>query len=156
MPAKLFLALMIFTSCATAPRKANAVAPKASLSEDPKIVFVSFLMERQAENPSAVKLISVTESPGKLKKNLSAAVNAPDYLVLEISREDAPVQTIQLEHPLYKTVEYVGEDQQLKRRYVETDQADFFIRLQKAAYTQIRIFEHRKNKSKTLLKTFNL
>ncbi len=144
-----------FLGCGSNAKTATATEPKTSKSTESKIVFASFLISKQLGKSSKIELLSVTESNGKLKKN--TATNAPsnDYLTLEITSEQTSKQIFKIEHPLYKTVEYVNDQHQLTSQYVETDQADFFIRFQKTGNTQIKVSETR-NKQKIELKTFKI
>lgn len=155
---KVFLGWLLWLSClscGSSAVKSVSSEPKTSKSDESKIVFVSFLISKQPEGESKIELLSVTESPGKLKKNTENKSSLENYLTLEITSYETPNEIICIEHPLYKTVEYVNDNHQLTSQYVETDQADFFIRFQKTGSTQIKVSETRK-KQKRELKTFKI
>lgn len=155
---KVFLALLLGLNClgcGSSAMKSSSSEPKTSKSAESKIVFVSFLISKQPEKSSKIELLSVTESNGKLKKNTQTNVSSNDYLTLEITSNQSAKQIFKIEHPLYKTVEYVNDQHQLTSQYVETDQADFFIRFEKTGPVQIKVSETR-NKQKTELKTFKI
>jgi hypothetical protein len=155
---KVFLGWLLWLSClgcGSSAVKSVSSAPKTSKSAQSKIVFASFLISKQLGKNSKIELLSVTESNGKLKKNTEANVPSNDYLTLEITSEQSSKQIFKIEHPLYKTVEYVNDQHQLTSQYVETDQADFFIRFEKTGPVQIKVSETR-NKQKIELKTFKI
>lgn len=149
------LVLLILTACSSNKKMAATAKSTQEKSIESKIVFASFLIRKQPEKESKIELISVTESNGKLKKNTETKNSLENYLTLEIISSEAPKQVIQIEHPLYKTVEYVNDQHKLTSQYVETDEADFFIRFQKTGNTQIKVSETRKKQTKEL-KTFKL
>ncbi|MBS1533819.1 MAG: hypothetical protein JST78_01985 [Bacteroidetes bacterium] len=149
------LILLILTACSSTQKTAATAESAQEKSIEPKIVFAGFLISKQPEKESKIELISVTESKGKLKKNTETKNSLENYLTLEIISPEAPKQIIRIEHPLYKTVEYVNDEHKLTAQYVETDEADFFIRFQKTGNTQIKVFETRKKQTKEL-KTFKI
>lgn len=147
--------VLSFLGCSSSTKTALVSETTKPKSTESKIVFASFLIRKQPEKESKIELISVTESNGKLKKNTEIKNSLENYLTLEIISSEAPKQVIQIEHPLYKTVEYVNDQHKLTSQYVETDEADFFIRFQKTGNTQIKVSETRKKQTKEL-KTFKL
>lgn len=155
---KVFWGLLIWLSClscGSSAMKSVSSERQTSKPTESKIVFVSFLISKQPNNESKVEKISVTESPGKLKKNTEPKSAFENYLTIEITGPEVPKQVFNIEHPLYKTVEYVNDNHQLTSQYVETDQADFFIRFEKTGPVQIKVSETR-NKQKIELKTFKI
>ncbi|MFN8275486.1 MAG: hypothetical protein U0X58_11495 [Flavobacteriaceae bacterium] len=149
------LIFLILTACSSIQKTATTAESTQEKSIESKIVFASFLISKQPEKESKIELISVTESKGKLKKNTESKNSSENYLTLEIISSEAPKQIIRIEHPLYKIVEYVNDQHKLTAQYVETDQADFFIRFQKTGNTQIKVSETRKKQTKEL-KTFKI
>jgi len=107
------------------------------------IVFLLFNMVKDTVgNSSAISTFQVYESPGKLKEGLADMPPADQFLMCILSNEfQTESDTFYLEHPLYRNVEFVNDQNQLERKLVEMDQAEFFARIQKENFSTIQIFE---------------
>jgi hypothetical protein len=123
----------------------NVVPPKEPTPhpDTPTIVFsVLQILRPSPEEPSRIQLLETQASPGKLKKKSEAPLSFTHYLGIGIYRNGIRMDTLTLEHPLYKHIEYVNDQGELAVLDTMLTKADFFIRFQSlGAANEIRIFE---------------
>jgi hypothetical protein len=121
-------------------------AKEAALEKPDKesIVFVVMKIERSAETGnSLVSLVSRTESEGRIKKNYANAAHTANFLVIAGYNEKLKVDSIFLEHPLYRHLEYLDDKDMLAVRDTVLQQAEFFVRLQaRGPLSKLRINEY--------------
>lgn len=97
--------------------------------------------------PSVIKLVDTKASPGKLKKKSEASPSLSHYLSLGIYRQDVLMDTLTIEHPLYKHIEYVNDQGVLALLDTILPRAEFFVRFQSmGADNEVRIYETVNNK----------
>jgi hypothetical protein len=151
----LLLLVLLFLCCGTPKSKYehSEITTKSSADE---IVFVVFKM-RKYYNKNTIEIISTTKATGKMKADLNRPIDPENHLTLEILENNQIVKTLRIEHPLYKSVEYLNENNQYISKQVTADEGEFFIRIQKKALqTKVRVLETLKGKTKNELQTFKL
>ncbi len=147
------LILLLLASCSVMRDKdSNADARSSS------IVFVLMEMHRDtADGRNVIQLLSKTESNGSFKNVPTGAVVSENYLTVYVYRNNRLVDTLMLEHPLYKHFEYLDENNNFAVKDTVLDRADFFIRLQtRGSSNEIRVLETIKNKAGEELTTIKL
>jgi hypothetical protein len=116
-----------------------------SKSMEPNVL--SFLVFNIHTNTSTsknlVKLISKKDAVGKAKrKNID---KAPNYLALYSYETEVLLDSIFIEHPLVKHIEYLNGNNAFTAMDTVLNQTDFFIRVQ-GKCTEMRVFEKLKDK----------
>jgi hypothetical protein len=144
-----------FSSCGVAKTQREDSAAIIPESSD-KIVFLVFKMTKHTGSQSSIELLSKTTANGKMKKGNEKHINPDNFLTVDIQPQGQPSETLLINHPLYKVVEYVGEGNKYTSKKVEADEAEFFFRVQAVGATTIRISETLKNNSKTELITLTI
>jgi hypothetical protein len=105
------------------------------------IVFVVFKI-RKGEINSTIEIVSNTKSSGKIKRQMETAPDSGNILTIEISDGNKIFQTVSMNHPLFKSVEFVESDGKFGKKDVALDKDTFFIRFQtKGASTTLKISE---------------
>jgi hypothetical protein len=103
---------------------------------------------------NVIELVSKTISSGRIKNDFQAPTVFENYLIVEVFGKNKLANTIIIEHPLHKHVEYVDDRGNLVTKFVDLDHAEFFVRLQLSGNSnRIRISETLKNAAKRELKT---
>jgi hypothetical protein len=92
-----------------------------------------------------IKLISKKEVAGKMKTESSN--RSSNYLTLYLYSGKKLVDTVAIDHPLYKHYEYTDQNGAFTYKDTIIDNADFVLRAQRSI-TEIRIFETIKNQPK--------
>jgi hypothetical protein len=106
---------------------------------------------------NVIELVSKTISSGKVKSEPQEPSDFEDYLTIEVFDRNKLVNTIIIEHPLHKHVEYADEDGKLATKLVDLDRDEFFVRFQLTGDSNtIRISETLKNSAKRELKTIRM
>lgn len=153
----LFLIFMILpiVSCGSAPISEDRISTLESDADG--IAFLVFKMTKGSQSvKSDIKLLSKTQTTGKIK-NIADKPNSNNYLTIEVFDNNTLFQTVFVNHPLYKTVEYADENNKLASKNVTLDEAEFFVRLQtKSGRTKVRIYETLKNTNKTIVATLKI
>jgi hypothetical protein len=146
----LLSAIVLFSSCRVAhPQQDNSAAEVAESPET--ILFLVFKMGKNSGGKSSITLISKTKAAGKLKKGSEKPVFSENYLIVDLLQNNKPTETLRINHPLYKVVEYVDDDNKYKSKLIELDQQEFFFRLQVNGEAKVRISETVKNTKTELL-----
>jgi hypothetical protein len=127
-----------------------------SLVEQPlvdKIVFLNFSIQKTKQSP-IIKLEKATKVNGSLKKVPPPENRFLNFLTFEVFNNDRITQTIDMEHPLMKVVEYVDDDKTFKRKQLELENEKFVLRFQNLGETgKVIIYETLKGKVKTKIST---
>ncbi|HMI07974.1 MAG TPA: hypothetical protein VK528_10540 [Flavobacterium sp.] len=147
----------LFLSCGTSriPEDGTvAIIP----DQQEAIVFLSFKMEKDpVAHENKISLIGKTKASGKVKKGSDTNADTPNFLTVELFQNGTLAKTFTISHPLYKHVEYLGDDNKYTFKDAEVDAEEFFIRIQtKGNQNEIRIFENGKSCPKKELLTLNL
>lgn len=127
MRIRILLLLSIFlTSCTST--KLIEDAP-INYSEGVIYFLVFNISQDTALKNSTIHLTSKINSVGEIKNNFQEHIDSENYLKVEVYDKDLLINTIIVEHPLYKNIEYFDEEK-LSTKFIELDSTDFFIRLQ--------------------------
>lgn len=143
---------ILLVSCVVS--KSNQNTQQADKDE---IMFLIFSIQRDSVmGKNKIELISKVKSAGTIKKISQENHSYENYLTFEVNEKGKPLNTIILDHPLYKKVEYLDGDT-LTTRSIVLDKQEFFIRLQlHGDLTQIKIIETLKNAQKKEVTTIKL
>ena len=141
------LAVLFLSSCKCVQKSRSDIS---NTQYPDSICFLVFNINKDSTlNKSNINLISKIKTEGKIKSENQDNINSDNYLTIEVFEAGKLINTITINHPLYKNIEYVDDNNELKSKYIELEKNDFFIRLQQnAASTKIRISESLKNKEK--------
>lgn len=103
-----------------------------------------------------IELVEKTKTNGKIKNDYQNPIDSENYLTIDVYENDKLINTLVIEHPLYKRVEY-SDGKTLISKSVELNMAEFFIRLQLNENShQLKISETIKNTAKKELTTINI
>lgn len=136
MRAICLLGIIAFTSCSVMRgSQSNAQAAGNTIS------FLVFNIHKDTrETAPTITLLSRQESAGTIKKQ--PEINGPAYLTLYIYSNRHMVDSVRVDHPLYKHLEYPGDDHQFISKDTLITNADFFVRFQtEEPADEIRITE---------------
>ena len=147
----IFLFYILLVSC-TVSRKNDS----STNTDSNSIVFVTLSIHKDSTNSKhIIELLSKTQSSGKIKNQNS--FHSENYLSIYIYNNNKLVDTMTIEHPLYKHLEYLNAKNTFSVKDTVLDRAEFFIRVQTHGNSnEIRIFETIKNKTKNELTTIKL
>jgi hypothetical protein len=149
-------ASLLLSACAVLPRqhpgggnarqdKGMAAQERAVKSQVPAADQIIFLTMSIADAPhQGVRTITVQDlvkTPGTLKTSLARSFQNRPHLSCILYAGSLRLDSINLEHPLFKQVEYVNEQNQLHQKAIKLDQAEFYIRFQPARADQLKIEE---------------
>jgi hypothetical protein len=131
---------LIIASCAISSSSTQTNEIPAANSEN-TIVFVVFKI-RKGPTKSTVEVVSNTKSTGKMKRQTENTLDSNNAMTIEILKDNKIFQTITMNHPLFKSFEFVATDGKLGRKDVALKEDTFFIRFQtKGEATSIKIRE---------------
>jgi len=153
----LLLLSIMLASCSLSKKLSDDKINQQSHHQD-LIGFMVFKIEKDTiQKKNVIDLVSKTISSGKIKSESEASIDFEDYLTIEVFDKSKLVNTIVIEHPLHKHVEYVDEDGKLATKSVDLDREEFFVRFQLSGDSNtIRISETLKNSVKRELKTIRI
>jgi len=122
------------------------------------IVFLVLRISKDSiQGKNVIEFVHKTKSLGKIKDNNNSHFNYENYLTIDVYQQDSIIHTMVIEHPLYKHVEYSGDNNILVSKYIELNKEEFFIRLQMTGDSnKIRISETLNNTSKKELAIIKL
>lgn len=154
MRIRTFLLLsIILTSCISTKITENTIQN----NNESAIYFLVLRISKDSiQGKNTIELVSTTKTIGKFKNDSHNSIDSENYLNIDLYEKDQFINTIVLEHPLYKNVEYL-DGNKLKTKYIELKTADFFIRLQMNGNSNmIKISETLNNSIKEELLSFKL
>lgn len=123
------------------------------------IVFaVLNIHKNSANNQNLISLVSKTQTPGIIKKQKPELSRTDTYLSVSVYNKNILLDSIAIDHPLYKHLEYITADHTFATKDTILDQAEFFIRFQsRGNLNELRITEtinHQPGKDQTIIKLY--
>lgn len=127
-------------------------------NETNEIVFLTFRIDKDSvSKTNKLTLTNKTKSAGKFKKTVEDKPHHANFLTLEVFTKGKPSQTIVIEHPLFKHLEYTDKDNKYAFKDAEVDTEEFFVRIQtNGSDNSVLISETLQNSQKRILLTLNL
>ncbi len=136
MKNSLYLFFLLFLSCGITKEKKTI-----ENSEVSSIYFLNFNIKKEAIT-NKIELISKKEVIGELKSKNQKFYVGENYLSFLIYKGSKIIDSVKIEHPLYKHFEYVDELGNFNAKDSIINEAEFFIRIKTTNETsQIRIIE---------------
>ena len=134
--------ILIVVSCKTHKQIAKDNDPTSTTSAD-SIVFINLQFKNDTiQKQTIVTILNTTKVAGTLKKNERDLLHCSNYLTwIFINNKLKIYDTIQMEHPLYKEVEYVTENNEFTKKDIQLYEADFTLRFQKNNCSSIELME---------------
>lgn len=132
---KLFLLYLAIALSASACGKTNITREEAHGIKQvlpDSVAFITMKIESDSlASASRLHILSINKKPGKIKTGAEKPINYSSYLTFMIYDSDsALIDSFSIEHPLYKSFEYVDENSQLTTKAVILKDAEFFIRIE--------------------------
>lgn len=130
------IVLLILGSCnSTRPvkevkRSNDSIAITGEVSSE-RIVFVNLKIKRDSvSGKNNIELINKTFTTGHLKNGMKGNGRSNNYLTCILYEDKLASDTIRLDHPLYKTFEYMNEKNEMTLKQMDVKEAEFFLRFQ--------------------------
>lgn len=125
---------LVLPACTTVQRQVEtrAATQRSEDMDGEKIVFLHFVMRADTlTHRDSIELTSVQIAKGMLKQRTAHKEHLPPnhLLITALDAQQQPVQQLTVEHPLRRTVEYIGDDEALHTTRLNLSEATFFIRL---------------------------
>lgn len=133
--------IFLFVSCRT--RRTEVNDRPAQVTPKDSIVFISMKMWNDSlQQSNHVEVLEVLTKEGTIKKQFTYTGTRDNYLKCVLLSKGGGRDSFLIEHPLYKDVEAVGENNQLSMHRLNLKEAQFFVRFQKKNYTTLVIKEN--------------
>ncbi|QRM88056.1 hypothetical protein FG167_02060 [Lacinutrix sp. WUR7] len=97
-----------------------------------KIIFLNYLLVKNAQGEKSITLINQIKTEGKLKgkpKNI-ANTSSGDLEYILLDKDYNSIEKHALKNPLKKTVEFVNDFGNFEKRTLDLDRVEFTIRIQ--------------------------
>lgn len=147
--AVLILFQILIISCGASNNNNSNLETESREAEPNLSYFFVFNIHKNNNNSTnIVELVSKKEIVGKMKTE--STNRSSNYLTLHLYSGKRLIDTVAIDHPLYKHYEYIGKNGTFAYKDTVIDNADFVIRTQKNI-NEIKIFETLKNQPKKQL-----
>lgn len=128
-----FLTALLLSACSVSKRSSGHESDTGDQSTQPRILFLNYEVEVDptTSNRSA-RLINMTISNGSIKEGSRPSREpVPNDLVITLLDEENQVMHLEyIPDPLNRSVEFVDNDGNLGFKTIQSDRAQFFVRLQ--------------------------
>ena len=120
--------LLLISSC-TINKTTTETVPDPTT---PKIIFLNIELSKDAEQVVKANLVDKIVVDGKLKTHSIEDVKdaVGDIKCTQVDHQSMPIESIYLNNPFSKTIEYVEEDGSFSKKQIELDSAKISIRMQ--------------------------
>lgn len=156
---RLLFILFVFVSCHAQKPAGKVETPvPVVIAADNSILFLSFGIRKDSLllQPE-IKLISKMIGAGKMKGRPATVGSTPEFLTFFFYGSSGVLDSLVVDHPLHKHVEYTDENNTFSSRDITVEEAEFFIRIQlKGNPDKLKIFETLKEKERTEIAEINL
>jgi hypothetical protein len=141
-----FLLTLVFVSCTNSRHASQIAAANAAVkSETPveRIMFINLIIRHDSiSGNNKVEFLNKTISEGHLKSSEGGTIRGGDFLTCILYEDSKSMDTVRLEHPLYRVYEYMNEKNEMKLKAHQKKEASFFLRYQwKGKQVQVKILE---------------
>ena len=138
-----FLCIILsFCSCDTSK---EVISQANKPIDTDKIIFLNYIISKNSDELIEVKFIDKIIVEGKLKAPSPTNFD-PEKGALRLIQMDSkhqPLDSISIENPLSKTVEFINESGQFEKRTIDLESAEFSVRMQlNSKTTFIVIYDH--------------
>lgn len=148
----LLFSILLITSCLG--RRNLQIENKPDQSS---INFILLSIRRDSSNNSQIQLVSESKVAGKLKYQPQNSYLGDNFLTIYLKNTKTIVDSITIEHPLKKHIEYLNESNNFAVLDTMVKKEEFFIRFESASkIEQIIIFEKLNNQIKNKIATVNI
>jgi len=150
------LITIIFISCLST-KNANDHQNKNPQAVKSEIVFLTLRIRNDSiQQKNVIEFVNKTKSEGKIKTSKQTENVFENFLTIDVYEKDELVNSMVIEHPLFKRFEFQNGDS-LASKNVELKSQEFFIRFQiNDPSTELKIYETLKNDTKRVLTTIKL
>lgn len=150
---RLFFFLLILAAC----KNSQEIIPEVKNAE-PKILFVGLKIKRNAPDKQPIlQLVQQTEVIGQFKKTNQTSFNHPNFLTLYAYQKEVLIDSVKIEHPLYKHFEFIDDHSKFSVKDTVIGQADFFVRFQATSkITEIKVNENVFGKKAIMLNSIKI
>ncbi|MBQ0788342.1 MAG: hypothetical protein KBT69_12625 [Oceanihabitans sp.] len=125
-----FIIALIFVFSCTINKQVIAVEPEVVIP--PKIIFLNYVLVKNARDEKSITLINQIKTEGKLKGKPESIENTNpgdlEYILLD--KNFNAIEKHALKNPLKKTVEFVNDFGNFEKRIVDLDRVEFTLRIQ--------------------------
>lgn len=149
--------LMVATiSCGT---KKQLQKKTIEIEENPKLIFLNYTVSKKENGEKNIVLINKIAADGRLKKDNKNYLNngvIGDLTCTQLDKNYNTIQTILIENPLSKVIEFVNDSLIFEKRIVDLDNIELALKLQLDDRTKSIIISEiidSLQTSKTLIKT---
>ena len=151
-----FILISVIFSCRSSKQVPAEVHPSdhpVATSSVEKIVFVNFKIRADSiHHQNSIEVINTVFSEGHLKNNSAGNIRSANKLTCFLYENNAPVDSVTLEHPLYRVYEYMNERSEMVLKETRETAAEFFVRFQIREKTdKIKVMETVNNTTKELI-----
>ncbi len=142
---KVIVLLILFASCGLTKQN-----ERNNNTDENSVVSLAFNIRKEKQDAkSVIELIKQIQSPGTIKNQNENVSYSGNYLSIYTYKNKKLTDSMTIEHPLYKHLEYVGANNAFAVKDTVVTKEEFFIRLQiQGRSNEIKIFETLKNKPK--------
>lgn len=134
----LLFSLVVLGGCKTT--QSLPVQP-VSKAETLGMLFLSFSIKQDSVQGSLVSLLSKNMIADKLKSKIPDSNFEDRLIVKQLSKELKELSAVEIDHPLFRRVEFADDQGKLHRRAVELSEAEFFLRVEHQPETEIILVE---------------
>jgi hypothetical protein len=136
-----FLSVIIL-SCGTSKLSDTGTIEQTEKESNTIAFVVLKLRNDPLHGKNVIELVSIRKSAGVFKNHESQSEGFKNSLTIELFKNGSRIHTQTIQHPLYKTIEYMDENKAFKTKDIELKEAEFFTRLQiRGNGNELRIFE---------------
>ena len=152
----LYFIIAIVTSCSLAKNSGSTNGSMQEINKSEIVFLVLRISKDSISGKNVIEFVSKTKSTGKIKNENNNHINYDNYLTIEIYERNKLINTMVMDHPLFKRVEFSKGDT-LSSKNIELTKEEFFIRLQiNNNSNTIKIIENLKNNIKNELTVLKL
>jgi hypothetical protein len=110
-------------------------------SDETQILFLVFKIQSEKSQNSRIIFVEGTVSSGKIKSH-QIIKTLSSYLIVTLINDSTLLDSIQVEHPLYREAEYLNVNGALSRKSIIAENAEFFARFKnQTAAKKVRVEE---------------
>ena len=134
--------ILLFCSCVSSEGAINQLDKPIDTS---KIIFLNYNISKNPDELVVIKFIDKIIVEGKLKATSSTDFNPGEGAIklIQMDSKHQSLDSISIENPLSKTVEFVNESGQFEKRTINLERAEFSVRMQLNSKTKfISIYGH--------------
>ena len=124
--------MVLILSCSAAGNSVSGQNTSNQVKTAPQVLFINLTMDKDEASQVKAELINKIITNGRIKgkKDSSYRIENAEYLCVQYDQKSTPLDSLIMDDPFVKNVEYINSQGAFERKRIELDSSQVSLRMQ--------------------------